>query len=399
MSRGMKHVGPALAAVLVLALCLTPAAKADNYSNGYVDGNGYTYNNGYWWKDGYAYKYERYWVAGTSYYQYGCHYTTPGYWAYKYVQYPVAQYKEPEKKVSYTDPDWRSKLLDIAGNRDKYEAQARKAAYEQKAFIDSVGALGLTGNFRWEGYGTSPYPPAALTGGYGGYYQHLSYGATLPLNGLYSHQQQLQLGSYGANASTLYGNTLKQLADPYADNNLPQLYQQANRLAENAQRLSGQATQDFGLLVKEEGGNRARVAEILARAEAVRQFMSTIDGPPKTVTETKTFEFKSDTVQVGPAAGGVPAGDPNYLKVNPQATGRKAQFEAVWKARCASCHTGTAAKAKFTLETYYKMTADEKLKVWQLLVTKDKDRVMPRTASGGPGELLTQDEVRLFTEF
>lgn len=398
MSRSTTLVGLALAAVLGLALAVTPTARADSYHNGYVDSNGYTYNNGYWWKDGYAYKYEKYWVPGTGYYQYGCYYTTPGYWAYKYVQYPVAQYKEPEKKVSAADPDWRSKLLDIAGNRDKYEAQARKAAYEQKAFIDSVGALGLTGNFRWEGYGTSPYPA-----GYGGYgaatYGATTYAAALPLNGLYAHHQQLQFGSYGANASTVYGTTLKSLADPYADNALPQLYQQANRLAENAQRLSGQATQDFGALVKEEGGNRARVAEILARAEAVKQFMGTLDGPPKTVTESRTFEFKSDTQSGAAPAAIPPAGDGGFRATAAAGGGRKAQFEALFAAKCGACHTGTAAKGKFTLAAYYKMSTDDKLKVWSLLVTKDKDRVMPRTVDGGPGELLSQDEVRLFTEF
>ncbi len=389
MTRTMR-LGLALVAALLVVLVAVPV-KADSHPDGYVNNDGYTWNNGYWWKDTYAYKYEKYWVAGSTYLYNGCYYTSPGYWAYKYVQYPTAAYKKPAEQVDYTDPDWRTKLLEIAGNRDKYEAQGRKAAYEQKAFLDSVQALGLQGNFRWEGYGTAP-PAYGLPAAHGAAY---SYGAAIPLNGVFTYGTQYQLGTHGVQGNTVYGSTYQQLQQLYGDNSLPQLFQQANRLAENAQRLSGQATTDFSLLVQQEGGNRARVAEILARAEAVKQFMTSLDGPPQTFTQQKSFEFRSDAA-TGPAQPPAPAGDPNYLKTAPNP--RKQQFESVFASRCAACHTGAAAKGKFTLDAYYGMTPDEKLKVWQTLVTKDKDRMMPRKADGTPGDYIPFDEVKLFTE-
>lgn len=349
----------ALAALAATALCVG-SASADSYPDGYVNDAGYTWRNGYWWKDSHAYKYEKYWVPGSCYFYGGYYHQDPGHWDHKYVEYPVANYVPPVQKVTYRDADWKAKLLDIAAARDKWEGDIRRGAYEQRYFMDSVDALGLKGNFHWGGYGASP-PYGDVT--------------AYPLNGVL--RSSLQFGSYGANASTIYGSSYKQIAEQYGDANLSQLYQQANRLAENAQKLGGQATADFSGLVQAEGSNRARVAEILARGEAAQRVLQSLDGPPR--TETRTLEFK-----IGGASQA--------------ASGPKQQFESVFSTRCGACHSGAKPKAGFDLTKYYGMTPEQKGQVWELLVTKDRDKMMPRSRDGAAAEYLPLAEVKLFTE-
>ena len=373
----MKRFAVLLLAALAVALVSVPAWADD----------GYTYRDGYYWRDGHAYKREQHWVAGSTYYSCGQWYQNPGHWAWKYVEYPVAHkevYKEPA--VSHKDPDWRNRLLDIAAARDKAEAETRKGAYEQKYFLDAVNALGLTGNFRWEGYGAAPPYPAGgvgLAAGYG----HAG-AALLPLNGLYTQSSTYQLGGYGVNASTVYGTSAKYLADAYGDTNLNQLYQQANRLAENAQKLGGQATTEFNSLVQQEGTNKARVAETIARAQALRLLAEALDGPAKTFTQTQSVEVK-------PAADHKADGGGEGDGRQRQAAAIRERFEASWAASCAACHTGDKAKGGFTKEVFLKMSRQERMKdVFPLLTTPDPDKLMPRAVGGGPGKRLTDDEIK-----
>lgn len=372
----------ALLTILGLALAGVPAARADDYASGQVL-DGYTYRDGFWWQNGYAHQREAYTTGGGTYCYNGRWYATAGVTAYRYNRVPVAtktEYvKEPAPAVTYADPDWRVKLLAIAEQRDKIEGTARKAAAEQRYFLEGVKALGLEGNFRLDGYGTSPYPG----GGYG-------YGYAVPTNGIFTHS--LQYGLFGVNGSTVYGAGLKSVLDPYADSNLATLYQQAQRLAEGSQKLAGDATSQFGGLVQQEGANRARVAEILARGAAAEKLLQSIDGPPR--TETQTFEFRAGGNRP-PIPKAEPEAEPK--RSAPNGSGRAA-FEAAWKADCAKCHTGSSARGKFTLAAYDAMTPAQKRAVVALLVSPDADRMMPRAPGGGPGRYLSAEKVRLFMD-
>ena len=370
----MNKLAALILAVLVVVLLAVPAVADD----------GYVYRDGYYWLHGKAYKKEQYWVPGAYYWHCGYQYQYPGSWQWRYVEYPVATvYKETYKEptVTYKDKDWRNRLLDIAENRDKHEAEIRKGAFEQKYFLDAVNSLGLTGNFRWQNYGAGPPYPAGGELGFSAGYGHGA--ALLPLNGLYTQTGTYQLGSYGVNASTVYGTSAKYLAEAYGDTNLNQLYQQANRLAENAQKLGGDATSNFSQLVREEGSNKARVAEIIARAEALRLMSQALDGPPKTFTETKSVEIKPDR-------GGDDAAKQQSALI-------RERFELSWKDNCAACHDGPKAKGGFTKEVFLKMSKKEQMEhVFPLFTTPDPDKMMPRAKDGGPGKRMSDEEIKVW---
>lgn len=321
----------------------------------------YTYRDGYYWSGSRAYTRSLYQYPG--YWSYGVYY--PGAYYYQYTEVPVAtQYKETVKEtVKYTDRGWREKLLELAAQRDKFEGEIRKNAHEQAYFLDGIKALGLQGNFGWSGYGA--VPPGASGSSYG-------YG--------YGYSQ-----TYGANATTKY--TYNSLSQLYGDGDLSQLYQAANQLAQNAQRLGGEATSGFTALAGQEGANRARVAEILAKGQMAQQVLQALDSAPPSVSKAFSFKFNERGVFENKASG----------QLDPKLSGELSdQFSAVASARCASCHSGATKKGGFDVYAYPTMSAEEKQKVWMRLASDNEGIVMPRAADGRAGKRLTVEEFRAF---
>ena len=271
------------------------------------------------------------------------------------------------KPVDYT-PDWQKKLLDIAAKRDKVEGQLRVRAQDYQAFQSALEAMGLKGNFHWNGYG-----------------QALNYGNIAQS---YGHGSAYGMGTYGTNANTLFGYSYSSIKDVYGDTNLNALYQQAARLTQNAQTLAGQATTDFHDLVGKEGESRARVAEALAQAQAAALALQAARLPTREKTETRVFSFKTEAdgnggVKVVPVEDG---GD------KPIAQPRDATaFQALMKTKCAACHSGDKKEGGFDIAGYGGLDPLKKTKVWNRLLTPDNDKRMPK---GQPA--LTAEEVRLF---
>lgn len=377
--RALRLIGALAAALLIVGV-----AGATHYPAGYVNGDGYTYNYignvGYWYYGGVPYTRE--YTAGYYYYQYGVQYYQPGYYTY-------SRYYEPaQPTVSPKDPGWRSQLLKIASQRDKVEGEIRKGAHEQQWFMDAVKALGLEQNFHWNGYGAAPpvgayYGTPGVGAGYG----------------------SLQLGAHGALGNTVYGYNAHTITNLYGDVNLPQLYQQAARLTQNAQDLAKQATGDFSTLVGKEGDNRARALEILARAAAARDVLNALQ-PKEARVETKETIFKvMPPAPDGPVVdpGPTPA-PPGGLKAPgagggvPQKTARAKLRDLLIRQDCISCHQGASAKAKLDLSDYGRLDAAAKRSVVARLVTEDADKRMPRSADGGPGRHYTVEEAALFAD-
>lgn len=312
---------------------------------------------GYYWNNGRPYTRSQAYQNG--YYANGCYH--PGYYYYQYSE--VYNYSAPA--VTHKDADWRTKLLELAAQRDKFEGSIRKDAAEQKYFLEAVEALGLKNNFRWESYGISPYGQNYKA--YGG----VDYG-------------RLQLGEYGANANTLYGYSYNSIAQLYGDTDLATLYQQAARLADQSQKHGSQATTEFQALVEKEGHNRTKVAEILAKGQAVQEFLRAIEGSGVSVSKQELkFRIEKDE-----------HGKPQVLKQeNPDA------FKA-WRAhaeqKCASCHNNTTKKGGFDVTSYPTMNLDQQISVIERLVTKDQTKVMPRNKDGAPGHRLTPEELKLW---
>ena len=321
----------------VLSVLLAPAA---------VHASDYVHRDGYYWKDGYAYTRAQYYQPG--YYKCGAYY--PGYYYYTYTYVPAYN----SASVTYSDPGWRSKLLDIAAARDKIEGEMRKSAAEQRYFTEAVSALGLTGNFRFQNYGADPY----------GYSPHSNAYAAVNTGG-----------------STLYGYSVKQVADLYGATDMNVLYQQAERLTRGAQDLAGQANTQHGALVQQEGNNKARVAEILAKAELLKS----LDQPRATVTKQEVGFKQESTTKADSSAALAQTVD----------TDIRVAFQAVLKTECLACHSGADAKAKYDLTHWDTMGRAERSKAVLRLTTTDQDKVMPRTKDGH-GKRLTDAQVQLF---
>jgi hypothetical protein len=324
---------------LISILCLfaiVGAASAD-YTLG---------SDGYYYQGGQAYTRSPY-----SYYYCGRYYT-----AYSYTPYypPAAP-----KKVTYTDPDWRTKLLDLAAERDKAELKVRQGVFEQQYFLQAVKELGLNGNFRIEGYGQAPpYQPSGPS-----YVQsHVGYQA----------------------GSTVYGMaTYNTLAQVYGQESVGQLLQTYARLTENQQNLGGRATQDMAQLIGQEGTYRNKVAEILAKGEAVRQMLKAL--------EEQSATLKTQ-VQVPVPLNGQP--DPvQQPQQAPQSNLRKL-FEESASKRCLSCHSGQKKEGGFDVTEFAALGFERQMKVIERMTTTNTDKLMPRSPQGGPGERVPQLELQ-----
>jgi hypothetical protein len=365
-----------------------------HYYNGYQE-DGYSYRDGLFYKGGKPYSREYY-----TYYkpvQYsngygGYYYQNKEYYAWRYTPVVLEEYKAPA--TSYA-PGWQDKLLGIAANRDKVEGNLRTAALDHNAYLAAVRALGLEGNFKWLGYGTPPaYPYAA---------PHAPYAAPYA----------------AAQGNTLYGYTFSAVKDLYGDSNLNVLWQQAARHTTNAQTLAGQAQGDFSDLVSKEGGNRARVAEILAQGQAAVQALQAAKPQATQHTEQRTFSFRleqgtngqSTLVPVQPPAqpdvGADAQPQPGYQPPTaqpgqaPRAPGTQAPpmprdndeaFRALLTNRCAQCHGDREPKGAFRVSAYATLSPGDKMGVWRRIMAKDSKRMPPPDA----GPALTQEEVRMF---
>lgn len=319
-------------------------------ADGVVNSDGYVHTDGFYVKNGISYTRDIVWYKDWSWvnacYVGNCY--KAGYWTYVWKYY--YEYT-PVKLPSASDPEWRTKLLAIAAARDVAEGKLRYAAQEQTSFLEAVNALGFQGNFRMEAYGRNPMAPT-------------NYG-------------NLQLSSAGVNGNTVYGYSYTHAVDAYGQTDLNSLYQQSSRLTQNAQSLAGQANTEFSELVKQAGGNAARIAEILAKGEAGRKIIDGIKGSPE--TKTTTTITGTTSIPGSSQQGVVQASNISFLKLSGPAT-------------CVSCHSGKKLEGGFDISKVPSMSADEIVKkVLPRLVSSDDKFRMPQ---GLPA--LTAEQVRQF---
>lgn len=318
------------------------------------------------YKDGLFHWHTAWYDAGGRYYPAGSYaWLNSNWYLYGHGYYYPAKVEAP-KAADYT-PDWKKKLLDIAAARDKVEGRLRIQALDHQTYLEALKALGLEGNFKWNGYGTAPvYPNAGATHTYG-----------------YNNAGSVNLGNFGANGNTIYGYSYSSIKDVYGDTNLNSLYQQAARLTQNAQQLAGQATTDFSDLVGKEGENRARVAEILAKAQAAKAALDAATPQTRTREESRVFSFSAVSdgnggVKVVPIEGNGAAAQPAAV------TGEAQQFRVQ---ACAACHSGANKKGGFDIASYPTLNLEQKAKVWERVFSTDPEKVMPRSKDGKPAPL------------
>lgn len=300
----------------------------------------YLGSDGYWYFDGYSQPYTRTLVQRPGYYSRGCYYPGSSYYSYS-LYYPPAPVAQVIKPPVYSST-WKEEVVRYASQRD-----------DHATYLLALKALGIQGQ---------QYP---------------------------FQQGYVSSTTYGANASTPYGYTYSSIAQLYGDTNVNQLFQQSAQLTEGAQRLAGDANNGFQQLLGQEGTNRAKVAEILAKGEAGARVLIALS--PSTVAQTKTV-FGT---QAAAGVGVNPAG-PNPA---PAATEKEKKFQAfehLVATRCASCHAGENKKGNFNITGFLGFTPEQKALVLDVITTADPARAMPRTPQGGVGVRLTPAEVELF---
>jgi len=319
----------------------------------------YNYFNYYPTLPTYSYYTPQYFYQTTNYYDGGYHYHNAGYFNGQY--FPAGNYRwyngswQAQQAYSNGRGDWKSQLLELAQARDQVEGEIRKNAADSLAFNQAISALGLTGNFRLEGYGQSY--------GFAPHYVN----------------QNANLGTYGANGSTLYGYTLNSIKDVYGSSDVNVLFQQAQRLAQNAQSLGGQATQEFQAAITQEGNNRSRVAEILAKAQAAAEALKAAEGTgSRTTTSTTTFGVGQEQRTPG-------------QQQSQQGPAISPDFAALATAKCLKCHGPDKKEGKFDVREYTQLSTADKAKVWERIMSPDKTKRMPKD-----GDPLTPEEKKIF---
>lgn len=326
----MKRLAFAVAG-LALALCAVPARSTED---GYVNSEGYTWKSPYWWYDGtpYVRKQVAYTAYTTSYsypsYSYGYGYSYPTYYQTPYTYYKYTYTAVPLPKAS--DPDFRSKLIDVYAAQRKYEAVNIKQRVDQEAFNESVRVLGLDSVFKYVGAVGSPY------------------------NGYSS------ANSYGQVSTTAYGHTVQQLTDIYGTANPDILPQAAARLTERAVEFAAQTGAQLNNATAAQVQGTIRAAEIRAKGEAAALALKAAAADP-------SFHLKTTKTYYGVT----PAGQVESRQV--QLTPQEYRVQA-----CGQCHSGKNVMGKFDVTLWDKFTDAQLDNAWERVTTDDPDKLMPR---------------------
>ena len=315
--------------------------------------------------------------------RYGCYTQVPASITYEFTEVPDDEPTVavvPILKPPPFRPGWKEQVLDVARQRDEYST-----------YLAAINALGYKGQFYDPGLATSfnlPFkvgllPPPPL------------------LPDIKGSSYSLNLGTYGVQGATQYGYSYNSLREMYGTTDLNALYQQAARLAQGSQQLTGQATGDFSKLVGQAGADAVRVAEILAKGQAARQALEAANAAPSQRLQVQGLGTTVPGFQGGYEL--VPA--PRQFQYG-QAAG---EFEMpsspeqfllrVGIPLCSSCHGNGNTKGNFDIRQYPNLPLEQKVIVWSRLLNPDPAKRMPQSQSGGPGQPITHAQFRAFVNF
>lgn len=396
-----------LVSLALLALLIAAPTNAGTYGyNGYHGHNfsyyptlptyqSYGYQNYYQpyyapsYSYGYSYSYPTYSApayssSGTNYKDGNYHYHAAG--TYQGVWYPAGNYswqsgqwvgQNSQLATPVAPDDWKQTFLKVASKRDEYAA-----------YLAALKAMGVSPP---PAGGFAPPPGIGSGPGYGN-------GSGVNYN--------TNLGTYGANGSTLYGYTVQSVKDMFGDASTASLYLQAQQLAQNAQALGGEATKQFQSNVAQDSQNRTRMAEALARGLAASEALRAAQGSEShQSSSTTTFQSGQGVQQQQqmPPQGNDQQGAPQQ-QTQPRLQGAARQpspaFVVLATKSCLKCHDGSKADGNkleggFAIQSYSAMPLKDKMeRVFPRLITGTDDK--PRMPKGH--EPLTPEELKLFLE-
>jgi hypothetical protein len=263
-----------------------------------------------------------------------------------YYAYPTYSYY-PSYTPAYTAPAYETAPTYSSNWQAEAMAYARQKD-DHLAFFGAMRALGVNG--------------AILDYGYGGAFAQKALSA--PVQG-----------------DTIYGYSYSQIQQAYGETNMNTLYQQAAKLAQGAQGLTQQATQDFSGLVQQAGDNQARLAEYFVKAAAAERLARTV----AKAVEPQPQMTSQTTIQ----------GTVQQSAVSSPADDTPAFMASVARPLCASCHSGQKLEGKFDIESYPRLSMEQKAMVWDRLTTSDLSKRMPRDLKDKTkhGALITKEQL------
>jgi hypothetical protein len=189
--------------------------------------------------------------------------------------------------------------------------------------------------------------------------------------------------SISKQGSTIYGYS--SVAEAHGTVDLGLLYNQASRLAEQAQQLAGQAHVDFTRLVEIEGSNRAEVAKIIAQGQAAREVLSAINMNSSSNTQNKNFAFKITTTENSTVGNKV---DSEKFNISSGGT----DYETVVQSKCVVCHNSGNAQGALNLEE--RISREQRESILERVITDDPIKRMPRNADGSASPRLSVNELK-----
>ena len=372
---------------LLLAFCLLTADVQAQYTLAYNAAwqNGAYHQGYYWW---YGHPYTRYRVYSCSRKSScGCRVRCGYKWHYAQIQgynYSRRGYGGVITADSISKGTWRGQLLDIISRRDAYEGQARASALEHNEFLETLKALGIEGNFTWDGYGYSPQYAQGFGQVFG-----------------YPQMPQAYNSQFGApTGGTQYAYTYAtDYADSYRNADIAALISRQQSYQELAQNNAASTASATGDLIDRKGQRDAEVARLRGTAElnertiqafgqAIAQGLQSGKPQERTITERTT---------ITPQVMGQPS-TTKSVEIQGADSGQARamlNFGLLVEKRCVACHgsDSSANKSGLLLSAPTQLSQAIKAKAARRILAGE----MPpaKDLQGNPIEPLTAEEKRL----
>lgn len=291
------------------AVSFPPSAMATEFHNGYTL-DGYVYRDGYFYRGDKPYAYLTYYDWARD--GYGRQYKQ------LYYYFKAVHVEQPKPDINYKDPNWRARYVDLL--RDKQEAEA---------FDRAMRGLGI----RFDDAG--------------------DYGAGDRGGTLYKRIKQSEVNVVG----------------PAVDRNI--LFQQAIKLIERSQNLSGQGFSELRSSIDREGDAQHEETKLLLLRELIEALKQN-----KATVRVAEQEFRINREK----------GEPTLELI----VGRANRKAAILERRCYECHSGKNVQGTFDATRWNDLGEERQTEIVRdHIMSADPKKHMPFK-----GPMLPSDEIK-----
>lgn len=185
-------------------------------------------------------------------------------------------------------------------------------------------------------------------------------------------------------AGTLYGYSYASVADVYGNTDIGALYNQAIRLAGDANAYADKANTNAMSLVAQAGRERAKVAEILAKGQVIAQANASAAALAASV---------SPGPEVAPSSHTVVQGNGQTVVNKDPAPVAAGAVQKIFNEKCVRCHRTGKEAGGLNLEDASRLDATQVQKVLARTTSADPSMRMPKSDGNGAAESLSIEEI------